>query len=134
MPVVQVEARLSPADLLRAAEQLEPEELDSFTRSVVALRAARSAGVLPEDEADLLLRINETPDAGAARRYVQLIKRRRAETLTPEELAELLAFTGQMEALDARRLEALAELAQKRGITLRALMQQLGLNQPRGAR
>jgi hypothetical protein len=119
---------LSPADLLRAVEQLEPEELDSFARSVVALRAARSAGVLPREEAELLLRINETPSAEAARRYDHLIDRRRAETLTPDEHAELLALTAQMEALDARRLEALAELARKRGVTLRALMQQLGLD------
>jgi hypothetical protein len=131
MPVVQVEARLSPADLLHAAEQLEPEELDTFARSVVALRTARSAGVLPQGEAELLLRINEVPDPEVARRYDHLIERRRAETLTPEEHAELLALTARMEALDGRRLEALAELAQKRGVTLRTLMQELGLNRRR---
>jgi hypothetical protein len=126
--MVQAEIKLSPSDLLRAVEQLEVEDLDAFTQSVIALRAARAAPGLAADEARLLEKIGEPPERHLQQRYDQLVQRRREETLTPEEHQELLQLSDQMEALDVRRVEALAELARIRGVTLRVLMQELGLN------
>lgn len=128
MPVVQVEAQLTPSDLLRAADQLGARDLDEFTWSVIALRAARAAPRLPAEEATLLLKISERPAPELQRRYDRLVERRREESLTPDEHEELLRLSSEMEAFDARRVEALAELARFRGITLRALMQELGLH------
>jgi hypothetical protein len=39
MPVIRVEAWVSPEDLLKAIEQLSPDELSPFVAQVLALRA-----------------------------------------------------------------------------------------------
>jgi hypothetical protein len=132
MPVVQVEAQLTPSDLLRAVEQLEVQDLDEFTRSVIALRAARVARPA-RDESALLEAAREAPESEVRRRVEQLIGRRQDERLTPEEHEELVRLTADMEALDVRRIEALAELAEVRGMTLRDVMQEFGLDASRGA-
>jgi hypothetical protein len=64
------------------------------------------------------------------RRYDQLIAKRRAESLTPDEHDELLRLTDQMENLEARRMEHLAELARLRQTSLPALMKTLGIRTP----
>jgi hypothetical protein len=47
--------------------------------------------------------------------------------LTPAEQAELLSFVQQVESHDLARVEAIVTLAHKRGTTVSALMQELGL-------
>jgi hypothetical protein len=83
---------------------------------------------LSNTEAALLLRINQPIPAELQQRYDLLLAKRLAETLLPDEYNELLRFTGQIEALEARRLDALAELARLRGISLRAVMSSLGIS------
>jgi hypothetical protein len=60
-------------------------------------------------------------------RYRELIQRRRGETLTASEQAELISISDQIEELDARRAERLVELARTRNTSLAALMEQLGI-------
>ena len=50
-----------------------------------------------------------------------------AETLTHSEEIELQNLWQNVEQMNAKRLEALIELSQKRGIHLRALMDELGI-------
>jgi hypothetical protein len=64
------------------------------------------------------------------RRYDELIAKRDAETLSDAEHAELLRLTKQVEAFDVARVEALSQLAARRGVTLSALMRQLGIELP----
>ena len=82
---------------------------------------------LARPEAELLQRINQSLSPQAWQRYETLLARRQAETLTPDEQIELIALSDQLEALNARRIEALTELAQLRGTSVPALMAQLGL-------
>jgi len=127
MPTIQVEAQLSPEELLKAVGQLSTPELDAFAQHVLALRAERIAPRLLPGETQLLQEINRgVPDELQAR-YDELIGRRRAQTLTPEEHAELLRLTERIERFDAERLERLAQLARLRQVPLRTLVQQLGL-------
>jgi ABC-type uncharacterized transport system ATPase subunit len=60
-------------------------------------------------------------------RYDQLVGKRQAETLTPEELDELIALSDQIETVNVRRIEYLAELAQLRNTTVSALITELGI-------
>lgn len=60
-------------------------------------------------------------------RYDQLVGKRRAETLTPEELDELIALSDQIEKVNVRRIEYLAELAQMRNTTVSAWITELGI-------
>ena len=85
------------------------------------------ASYLPETEARLLEQINEGFPSDWWRRYNELIEKRRAETLTPEEQATLIGLSDQVEELNARRIQHLTELARLRQTSLLELMEQLGI-------
>jgi hypothetical protein len=127
MPTIQIEADLSPEQLLSAARQLPRREFDQFVARVLSLRAKRDAPVLSAAESELLLKINHPVPDDLQRRYDELIARRDARTLTAEEHEELLRLTDQVELLEAERMKHLIELAQLRQVTLDELMGQLGL-------
>jgi hypothetical protein len=63
-------------------------------------------------------------------RYRVLIQKRQAEMLEESEQAELTAISDQIEELNVRRMERLAELAQLRNSSLRAVIEQLGIKAP----
>jgi hypothetical protein len=130
MPTIHLEPPVSPDDLLRAADQLAPAELERFASQVFALVAHRRAPSLSHDETELLLAINEgiPPEAGA--RYAALIARRREGSLTPDEVGELVRLGDGVEVMDARRAEHLAKLARLRGVSLDEVMASLGLRAP----
>jgi len=130
MGVVSVQARLSTEDLLAALEQLGPEEADEAARRLLQLQARRKAPSLPAREAALLSLVNQARRPGFGERFGALEDKRRAGRLTPEEHAELLHLVDESESRAARRLEALAELAQLRQMSPDALMEQLGLKAP----
>ena len=70
-------------------------------------------------------------DQGEVRdRYDALIARRQKGMLTSVEHHELLRLTAQIEAIDAARAEHLANLARVRGISLGALLDELGIRAP----
>jgi hypothetical protein len=122
-----------PEDLMHAVEQLNETELASFVSRVIALQAQRKAPSLSLAESALLQNINAPfPDA-IQRRYDELIALRRTESLTPTEYAELLQLTDIVETFQAKRVEALAELAQLRGKTMRQVMADLGITWPENA-
>src|SRR3712207_6810239 len=121
MPVIQVEAD----QLLKAVEQMPPHELDAFVAQVLAVRAQREAPMLSATESTLLIRINHAIPQPLQQRFDALIARRDAERLSPEEHAELLELTTQIEQREADRIAALAALAQLRNMSLNDLMQSL---------
>jgi len=130
MPVLQLEAQISSAQLLQAIEQMPPEELTGFVEQVLMLRAERATTHLNRPESDLLMQINRGIPPNLHARYQILIEKRRSETLTPDEHTELLQLTEEMEKQDTERLTALAELAQVRQMPLTDLMQSLGIQPP----
>jgi hypothetical protein len=96
-------------------------------QQVVYLRARRKTPVLPEDEAQLLLRINQGIPADLLAQYQLLLQKRNAETLTDSEYDRLIQFSTQIEQIGAQRLESLAHLAQLRQVSLLDLMETLGI-------
>ena len=130
MPTIQVEVQLSSAELLRSAEQLNPQELEEFVAHLLALQAERKAPRLPRAETELLEIINRATPAEAQRRFDELNRKRRSEGLTEAEQNELLPLIDQMEAFDVQRVQALSELAQLRRLSLKALMQELHIRTP----
>lgn len=125
MATVRIEAELSAEDLLKAAGQLSPRDLEEFVQRILALQARRRAPSLAHTETELILKINQGVPSELQARYDELIARRRAETLTPEEHGELLRLTEQMEGLEVQRVEHLAELARLRQTSLTAVMEAL---------
>jgi hypothetical protein len=130
MTTISIEAQVSTDQLLRAVERLPSQELATFVAQVVALRAQREAPHLSQSETRLLLQINQGFPAQTQRRFDELVAKRQAETITPEELQELIQITDQIEQRDAQRLVALVELTQLRGTSLDALMATLGIAPP----
>lgn len=128
MITVEIPAKLTVDDLLKAIEQLPPQELARFTRRVIALQARRGGSLLVNEEEQALLAAVEqrlSPELQSQLDTLRAESRKRA--LTPSEQAALLQFVQQVERQDLQRVEALAELAQKRGISVSALMDELGL-------
>lgn len=130
MPTVRVEAQLTSTDLLAAVRQLSSPELETFVAEVLSERNRRCAPLLDRTEADLFAIVNEGRPEAEQQRFAELKGRLRAKTMTPEEQAEFLQITDQRERQNVRRIEALAALAQHRGVPLRQLMDQLGIKAP----
>jgi hypothetical protein len=130
MPTLHVEAELSRNDLIKAVNQLDPDELNRFVSEVLLLRAKRQGPTIPASAAQLLLRINQGLPEDLAHRHRELMAQRDATLLGQGELAELLRLTGQAEAIEADRVAALAKLARSRGVSLDQLMSDLGIVAP----
>ena len=114
-------------DLLQAALQLPPVELEQFVTRLFTLKARERASVLSEREAELLSQIYQGLPSATQLRLNKLIEQRQAYTITKAELQELSALTDQVELFDAARLEQLIELAHLRNVPLEQLIRQLGL-------
>ncbi len=130
MASVKVQAKLSTDDLLKAIGQLDKRNLERLLQNILVLVAGRKAPSLPQNEAELLQKINQGFPQEIQQRYCSLVTRRKSETLTDAEHAELLRLTDQVEHLEKQRIEYLAELAQLRRTTLNQVMQQLGIQPP----
>lgn len=127
MSKIKVEIQLSSDELLNAIKQLNKTELEQLLSQILALIAQKKAFSLPQNEADLLLKINQSIPSDIQNFYDELILKRDAENLTNDEHRELLKLTEQIEKLQAQRIESLADLARVRGITLTTLMENLGI-------
>jgi hypothetical protein len=108
-------------------ERLDATDLDSLLQQVVYLRARRKTPVLPEDEAQLLLKIDRGIPADLLAQYQILLQKRDAETLTDSEHDLPIQLSTQIEQIGAQRLEALAHLAQLRQVSLLDLMETIGI-------
>ncbi len=128
MPTIQIAAD----QLLEAARQLPPPEFNQLVERLLAWRGQlmNAAPRLSAAETALLLKINQGVAPAPQQRYDELLEKRDARTLTPEEYQELLALTDQVEAFNVERVKALADLAQLRQVSLPEVMRQLGLDTP----
>ncbi len=131
MPTIQLAADVSVGTLVAAAEQLSELELHEFASEVLALQARRHARSLPAQEAELLLTINRRLPQEVQTRYDALCATRDAETLSPDEHEALLRLTKEAESLDVARVQALATLAELRGMTLAKLLRELQIDPAR---
>lgn len=111
-----------------------PEE---FVLSAVQERLSKTAGSpnthLSKSESELLLAINHSFSHVNWQRYFELIDKRDAEKITPDELGELISITNDVEEANAKRLQYLIELAQLRSVSLDELMEELDLRPARHA-
>jgi hypothetical protein len=114
-------------DLLEAVRQLDPEEFNSFIEQALSSRTQPAQARLTKRESRLIEQINQGLAEDITGRYERLTRKRRRTTLSPEEQAELLELTAQMEDRDAKRAAALLELSKLRRVPVRALMKQMGI-------
>ncbi len=118
---------VSGPDLLKAVQQLGPEEFDAFLEQALSLRNRPRAATLSAQESKLIKRINRGLPDELCRRYAHLSRKRKKSALTGNEHTELLKLTHEVESRDAERAKALLELAKLRRVPIRVLMKQMGI-------
>ncbi len=121
------EGPVTSNNLLADIERMNLREIDDFLGDVVRIRGRKVAPILPRKEASLLREINQPFLENDQIEYDALVEMRRAENLIEEDHARLLKLTTKRESWEASRLEKLASLARLRGLTLREIMIQLGI-------
>jgi hypothetical protein len=121
MVVLDIPAQVTVDALIEAVTQLPSEELEAFLARVNLIRRRQVT------EADLLTAIQRSLPTEQQRRLDELRDKLEAETLSEAERAELLGLVECVEAADVERAEALLALAENRGVSVRRLMQDLGL-------
>ncbi len=127
METIRIESQITLDDLLNVVGRLSLTDLEKFVPQVLRLQAQRKAASLPDEQAELLLKINQGFPTALDKSYKILQMKCQAETLTTEEQQTWADLINQREKWQAQRLEALAELANLRNMTLREVMQQLGI-------
>lgn len=117
---------------LRAEAQRQGVDARLYVLRAVQERLGGMGDSLAPSEADLLQKVNlGVPDQFWAR-YHELVAKRRAEALAPQEQLELVELSDRLEEANARRIGHLVELARLRGTTLDDVMAQLGINGSHG--
>ncbi len=111
--------------LLAAVQRLPADQLREFDRRFQAWRDQR---VVTAEEARLIARVEECSHLSAEKQARYEILRARCDEgrLTPGELGEYQRLLEELEARNVQRVEALAALAERRGVTLSALVAELG--------
>lgn len=132
MSKIQVNSQieLDVETILAGIAQLDSQELEKFSFSVMALNARRKAPSVSLEESQLLTRINHGVPTEVRMRYQLLNEKLHEDQITADEHQELLGLIDQIEMADAERLRALIELARVRGTSVEAVMQQLQIRQP----
>ena len=124
---------LQPELEAQLRDEAEKTGIDAGTLVARALeeRFQRSRPPVPlhlsQEEAVLFQKIHQGLPEATWQEYHDLIAKRRAETLRPEEHVRLLALSDSIAEANAERLAHLAELARQRKTPLKTLMAQLGI-------
>lgn len=129
MPVYKVEAQVDTKQLLQVVEQMPQPDFEAFVTQVLMLRAQRQVPSLSLSS-ELILKINQCIPDSLQQRFNYLIAKRHSLTLTDAEQVELIELTDQIEDLDVKRIEYLAQLAQLRKRSLPEVMQDLNIQPP----
>ena len=119
---------LSFSELVDTTVNLQTSEFDNFLREVHTKRAQTHKLALSNEESELLKKIYRKQPDSVLRRLTALSEKNSVGLLTNEEHEELIGLVEIIENHDAERMEDLASLALLRGVTLRGLMEQLGLS------
>lgn len=116
--------------IISAAQTLPLDELEQLVSNVLAVRAERIAPHITGEEGSLLKNIQKTLPKKNLLRIKKLQSLRDDDKLSQEGFAELAELIEKLEILHAERMKAVSDLAELRGVTLKAVMNQIGLKLP----
>ena len=125
MSKVEITSQVSMEELLSGVEQLNEKDLVTFITKVLALRTKKSVANLTEIESQLTKQIINSLSPAKQKRYETLMQKRWDETLSENELQELIKTTETIEEMDAQRAEAIFTLSQIKGVSPEELMKEL---------
>lgn len=119
---------LSPELEERLREKAASAGINPQACAVKLLESQLTVTQLSElSETDLLLQATRGLPESIWQRYHELMDLRQAEQLSSDEHEELKQLTSTVESAHVRRLEFVAELAKRRSVGLRDMMDELGL-------
>lgn len=113
--------------LLARVEELSPMEVELVFRRLLNIRAKNMAPALGEVESALLQEINSGFSDEDQKEFEILLEKRDMEALTDAEYERMIMLTNEMERLNVRRMELIAQLSTLRNVSVRELMQQLNI-------
>lgn len=113
--------------MLKIVKRLPVSELERFLAKLDEWRVQRE-----EEELLRVIKENSQLPPEKQKRFNRLRRKLQNETITEKEREELLAMWQELERRNIVRLEALIKLAQKRKVSVRELMEQLGIGENRG--
>ena len=120
----------SVTTLFQEVERLDNRSLDTFIDNILSLRLQRKTSDKQKEEVDLLQKINKSLSIKEIDRFNALLEKQYEDDITEQEYAELLVLVNKIEKLNVKRLKYLISLAQLRNVTVREVMNQLGLSNP----
>jgi hypothetical protein len=129
--IVDIAPDLASRLLQEAAKQgVDPSEFAAAAIQARLRSDSTTAPCLSVEQSRLVEEINRGLSEAEWNRYYALVKKRQQSLLSEDEYAELVATSRDIESLNARRMECLAELARLRGTNLSDLLDQLGIVPP----
>lgn len=134
MASIENPTELKIEHLLQRVKQLSPVELDEFTQKFTEWQQQRRALVgedVDPDASDVeiltFIRKNSRLSKKENRRYWQLRRKREDETLSDNEMPEYEELIRHLDAMNIKRLDALAILVRRWGKPVTEIMAELGL-------
>ncbi len=134
MASIENPTELKVEHLLHSVKQLSPVELDEFTQKFTEWQQLQKVLMSKEidpnaSDADILafIRKNSQLPEKENRRYWQLRRKREDETLSDIEMPEYEELITRLDAMNTKRLEALAILVRRWGKPVKKIMAELGL-------
>ncbi|RDB02961.1 hypothetical protein [Runella aurantiaca] len=118
----------SVTTLFHEAERLDNRSLDAFIDDILSLRIRRETPDKQKEEAMLLKKINRSLPIEQIQRFRVLNQKRLEDDISEPEYAELLILLHKIEKLNVSRLKYLTSLARLRKVSVRELMNQLGIS------
>jgi hypothetical protein len=122
--------QMTAEQIKAAVDNLSLGELEEVFDHVLAVQAERKAPHLASEESALLVRINQGFPEELRGRLSVLRRKRENRAISDAEYDELTKLTERAEEFHAECVGALVDLAKLRGISLPALMDQLGIRFP----
>jgi hypothetical protein len=131
MPSIEIKSaiKVEMDEILDGISNLKTPELETFLQEVAHLLAKRKHKTLSKRESELLLKINEPHLLnGEQEEYDLLYQKLENETISPTEHQRLLELIQLKEKKGVEKMQCLVELAQIRKVSLKALMNELGIH------
>ena len=118
---------LNTQEILQDIIRLDTSSIEELASNLDSIIEKRKQKVDEENEQQLIDKVHQTISTENYKRYQELSQKLRLESITTEEHEELLVLIQKIEASNIERLEHLTTLARLRNISLREVMEQLGL-------
>ena len=123
---------ISTENLLDIVLQMPETEFNQFIEKAKKLRQKSSKSNWTKHEVELIKKINERVlSAEKQSRFDKLVKKRRDEKITENELLELIRLNEESEKLNVERLTILTQLANAKNKTLTEIMELLEIYPPK---